>query len=432
MHTQDYAVSGLEFQALNVDNRRMGYTKNTISGFSWQTVLRIASMGIVLIKTMFIARILSPNDFGLFALIAITLGIAEATTETGVNLTIIQSKRSISYFIDTAWTIAIIRGFAIGILMVVMGILMSKFYNESSLTMLIAIAALVPVIKGFINPSIVLYHKNLEFFKDSAFKLSIVLFEACAAILFAYFFRSVIALIFGLLAAGIFEVLLSFIIFPEKPTFHYISNRAKVIFANAKGLSISAALSYINENVDDFLLGKSIGTYSLGLYHNAYSLGHKTNYDFAKSAHHSILPIFTKITDDRPRIRQAFVKSLVVTTILISCLSIPLLVAPEFIISIVLGSQWLGLAPHLYLFVLAGILQSITTIFYSLFFAQKKYSAINLHLSITVIFLVALLLTLPQHFGIAGAGIALVVSRFITIPILFFKTYTALFSGGTK
>lgn len=410
----------------------MGYTKSTISGFSWQTVLRIASMGVVLVKTMFIAHILSPNDFGLFALIAIALGIAEATTETGVNLTIIQSKRSISYFIDTAWTIAIIRGFLIGILMVVMGIFMSRFYNESSLTILIAIAALVPVIKGFINPSIILFHKNLEFLKDSLFKFAIVLFEACATILFAYFFRSVTALILGLLAAGIFEVLLSFLIFSEKPTFNYISNRAKVIFSNAKGLSISAALSYLNQNVDDFMLGKIIGTHSLGLYHNAYSLGHKTNYDFAKSAHHSFLPIFAKIVDDKVRIKRAFTKSFFVTTILFSGLSLPLLIAPTFFVSLILGPQWLSLAPYLYLFVLAGILQSIAMIFYSLFFAQKRYSTINTHLAFTVVILITLLLILPQHFGISGAGMALVISRFVTLPFLFFRTYTSLFIGGEK
>lgn len=405
----------------------MGYTKNTISGFSWQTVLRIASMGVVLIKTMFIARILSPNDFGLFALIAIALGIAEATTETGVNLTIIQSKSSIKYFIDTAWVIAIIRGFFIGILMVIMGIFMSKFYNESSLTILIALAALVPVIKGFINPSIILFHKNLEFFKDSLFRFSIVVFEAGATVLFAYLFRSVSALILGLLATGVFEVFLSFVIFSDKPTFNYISNRAKVIFSNAKGLSISAALSYINQNVDDVILGKTIGLHSLGLYHNAYSLGHKTNHDFAKSAHHSFLPVFTKIVDDTFRIKKAFIKSFSVTTILIVGLSLPLLIAPEFFISIILGSQWLSLTPYLYLFVLAGILQSIAILFYSLFFAQKKYSVINSHLACTVVILIALLLVLPQRFGIAGAGIALVTSRFVTLPILFLRAYATLF-----
>ncbi|GIK83782.1 MAG: hypothetical protein BroJett025_04040 [Patescibacteria group bacterium] len=410
----------------------MGYMKNTISGFSWQTVLRFATIITILVKTMFIARILTPNDFGLFALIAITLGIAEATTETGVNLTIIQSKQSIKYFIDSAWVIAIVRGFIIGIIMVLMGVLMSKFYNESSLKILIAIAALVPVIKGFINPSIVLFHKNLQFFKDSAFRFTVILFETTATVLLAFAFKSVVALVFGLLVGGLFEVFLSFMVFKDKPSFVYIPNRAKVILSNAKGLTISAALSYINENIDDFLLGKIIGTHSLGLYHNAYSLGHKVNYDFAKSAHHSILPVFTKIAEERTRLKKAFLKSIVVTTIIVVGLSMPLLIAPEFIVNLILGAQWLSVTPYLYLFVLAGILQSISAIFYSLFFAKKNYSTINFHLVLTVVTLIILLLILPKQLGILGAGIALVISRFIAMPVLFFRAYTTLSERSKK
>lgn len=375
---------------------------------------------------MFVARILNPSDFGLFAIIAIALGIAEATTQTGVNLTIIQSKRSIKYFLDTAWVIAIIRGLIIGIIMVLLGILLSNFYNEESLRFLIAIAALVPVIKGFINPSIIIFHKNLEFLKDSLFKFAVISIEVIFAIIFSYLFKSVIGLVFGLIVSGLFEVFLSFIVFKEKPRFHYIPNRAKLIFSNAKGISLSAALSYINENIDDFVLGKIIGTYNLGLYHNAYSLGHKTNYDFAKSIHHSILPVFTKIVDNSQRIKRAFLKSLSFTILFSIGISIPLLVAPEFLVNLILGDKWLIIVPYLHLFVIAGILQSITLIFYSLFFAQKNYRFINYHLAMTVTVLFTLLLILPKQGGIAGAGIALIVSRAITLPIVIYGALKTL------
>ena len=404
----------------------MGYTKNTIYGFSWQTLLKLLTMASVLIKTMFIARILTPNDFGLFAIIAIALGIAEATTQTGVNLTIIQSKRSIRYFIDTAWVIAIIRGFIIGIIMVLIGIILSNFYAENSLKILIAIAALVPVVKGFINPSIILFHKNLEFLKDSIFRFTVITVEVIFAVIFSYLLQSVVGLILALIASGLFEVALSFLIFKDKPSFHYIPSRAKVIFSNAKGVSVSAALSYINENIDDFLLGKIIGTYNLGLYHNAYSLGHKTNYDFAKSIHHSILPVFTKIADNSERIKRAFLKSLLVTVVFSIGVSLPLLIAPELLVSLILGSNWLSIVPYLHLFVFAGILQSITIIFYSLFFAQKNYRYINYHLAVTVAVLITLLLLLPAKGGISGAGIALIVSRAVTLPIIIYGAVKTL------
>lgn len=404
----------------------MGYTKNTVSGFSWQTLLRISAMAITLGKIMVIARILSPNDFGIFSLIAIALGLAESSTQTGINITIIQSKRTIEYFLDTAWVIAITRGILIGILMVLLGIFMSNFYDEQSLTVLIAVTALVPIIKGFINPSIVLYHKNLQFFKDSMYRFSLLLVEALFAIIFSLLFRNVSALIGAMLATALFEVMISFWLFKQRPSFNFIPSRAKVIFSNSYQLSISSILSYLNENIDDFIFARVAGTYSLGLYHNAYNLGHKANYEFAKSINHSILPVFTKISDDVSRLKNAFLKSLSATVVLTTVLSLPLFFFPELVVQIILGEQWLAIVPVLWLFVAAGILQSISIIVYSLFYAKKEYTPMNLHLFVSVILLVVLLLTLGKTNGIVGAGQALLLSRILTLPLLIYAAVKVL------
>ena len=69
-------------------NVPVGYTKKAISGFSWQTVLKLLQSGLTVLKVSILARLLSPEDFGMFSLITIALGIVEAFTETGVNFTI--------------------------------------------------------------------------------------------------------------------------------------------------------------------------------------------------------------------------------------------------------------------------------------------------------------------------------------------------------
>jgi len=401
----------------------MGYTKKTISGFSWQTVLKALTTGIVLGKIMILARLLSPQDFGLFSLITITLGLAESSTQTGVNLTILQSKKSIKYFINTAWVIAITRGLIIGILMTIMGVFMSSYYQEPRLSLLVALASLVPIIKGFINPSIISYYKKLDFFKDGAYRLALLVTETIFAIILSLIFKDVVALVLAMLVASIFEVFISFILFKDKPKFVYIPSRAKVIFANTKGLSISSILSYLNENIDDFLLGKIVGTHQLGLYHNAYALGHKANYEFARSINHSTLPIFSKIASDTKRLKKAFLRSLLATILIVSTISLPLFIFPHFIVQLVLGSQWLSIVPSLHLFVIAGILQSIIIIFYTLFYAKKRYKMLNTHLLLTVIILVVIIKILATNSGIVGGGLALVISRAITLPILLYEAW---------
>jgi len=127
----------------------MGYTKQAMHGFGWQTFLKFVSAALVIGKIAVLSRLLTPEDFGIFAIVAIALGLVEASTQTGVNTTILQSNRSISYYLDTAWVIAIVRGLIIAIVMTVLGFGLSIYYEKESLRFLVAIAALVPLIKGF-------------------------------------------------------------------------------------------------------------------------------------------------------------------------------------------------------------------------------------------------------------------------------------------
>lgn len=395
----------------------MGYTRQAVAGFGWQTVVTVATGATTAVKMMVLARLLDQTEFGLFAYVAITLGLAEAVTETGVNITLIQAKESIKYYLNTAWVIAIIRGLLIGIVVAVMGLGMSRFFNEPSLTMLTAVAAVVPVIKGFINPAIIIFQKELRFFRDSVFRFSIIFIEAVLAILLAWYFQSVAALVLSLIGAALFEVLISFAFLKLKPAFEYIPNRARTIFSHARGLSVSAALSYISENIDDLILGKALGTAPLGLYHTGYSLSHKATQAFAQALNHSALPVYAKIHEDRPRLRKAFWKSLSGLTVLLSVALIPLVFFPTLVVQIILGDKWLAVIPILPWLSIAGALQAVTTICYTAFLATKSYKMMNFHRVLSLAIFIPLFYWGSTQHGLQGAAIAWAVSRLLMFPV---------------
>jgi O-antigen/teichoic acid export membrane protein len=396
----------------------MGYTKNALAGFSWQTILRGVIAVTTLTKIFFLARLLDPAAFGLFSLITIALGISESTTQTGVNITILQSRRSMQYFVDTAWVIAIIRGLIIGSIMLLLGAVMSGFYDQEELLLLIGLASLVPVIKGFINPSIVMMQKQLKFFADSSYRFSLVAVDAVLAIALAFFLKSVGALVLALIGAAIFEVVISFYLFPTRPRFHYVRSSGELIFRNAKWLSFSALFSYLLENLDNVIIGKLTSTASLGMYHNGYGLAHKVNYDFAKSATHSTFPIFTKLAAQKARMFRAFSKTTLVSMGLVIATSLPLFAFPEFFVRLILGSQWLDVIPVVRWLVMAGIIQSLITLLYNFLMANKKYLAMNIHLVVSIVIMVGLLFLLVPGGGLLGAGRAIFFSRLLSLPIV--------------
>ena len=78
----------------------MGYQRHAIIGFSVQSLQKVFVFVINFVKIVVLARLLKPSDFGLFSLVMIALGLTESFTQTGINTTIVQSKKDINYFLD--------------------------------------------------------------------------------------------------------------------------------------------------------------------------------------------------------------------------------------------------------------------------------------------------------------------------------------------
>jgi O-antigen/teichoic acid export membrane protein len=396
----------------------MGYTHKALQGFGWNSLVKGLSLPTTAIKVFILARLLSPQDFGLFSLVAIGLGIMESLTETGVNTTIIQSSKSVQYFLDTAWVIAIIRGLIISILMLIAGLFMQNFYHEPQLLPLLAVAAFIPLIKGFINPSIVSFYKNMHFFRDSLYQYSLIAVDAATAIVFAFFIHSAFVFLFAMIASALFEVSISFLFFKDRPRFCYISSRGKEILHNAKGLNLSSLQNYVVQNVDNLILGKILGTEVLGIYANSYSLSHKVNVELAKSVTRGTFPVYVRLHNEGSRLTNAFWRSSLLSMVGFFVLSVPFLFFPQLTVSILLGPKWQSAVPLLPLLVLAGLIQSFVLLVYNLFLSEKQYQWLNLSLFINSISLIIGLLFLGSKYGLMGGVTAVLVSRLLTLPVV--------------
>lgn len=404
----------------------MGYSSQVIRGFSWQTVLKVVMAGITFVKLIVLARLLSPAQFGVFSLVSIALGITESTTQTGVNVTLLQVKDSLKQYISSAWVISIVRGFLMSGIMIVLGYVLREYYQNPELLPLTIGAAVVPAIKGFINPYIIVMQKEFQFSKETLYYSVLQGCEAICAILLATVFHSPWVFIISMAVAAVIEVGISFVFFEHKPSLRYTNDKGSVILTNARHFSLNALLSYLLENLDNLIIGKVTNTNLLGLYHNGYALGHKANYEFAKSFHHGALPVFSKIEDDKERLTKGFYKLLSSTFVFTLLLSLPLLIIPEFLVNLALGAEWLGMVPSLRWLVAAGIVQSCILIQYTVLFAAKKISFINAHLVVSLMMMIPFIVIGSSMYGLVGGAIGLFLSRFISLPLLAGLTYKTL------
>ena len=143
----------------------MGYLKDTIKGFSWLLGFRGFSRLMTFLRTAILARILLPSQFGVYGVAVLVLAFLEIITETGINVFLVQLKKEIDEYLDTAWIISIFRGLIVSLLIIFTTPFIVSFFKVPDAQPLLYLVSLVAVIRGFINPSIVKFQKHLEFNK---------------------------------------------------------------------------------------------------------------------------------------------------------------------------------------------------------------------------------------------------------------------------
>src|SRR5258708_10567934 len=141
----------------------MGYTKDTLKGFSWGVGIDMSSKGISFAKNIILSRfIFGPAEFGIFGVGFLILGFLELITETGINVYLVQEKDGVKEYLDTAWVVSIARGIIISVIIAILSYPIALFFNISDYRNFILATSIIPLVRGFLNPGIVSLQKNLK------------------------------------------------------------------------------------------------------------------------------------------------------------------------------------------------------------------------------------------------------------------------------
>lgn len=402
----------------------MGYTKTAVWGVSWLVGLRGVTRGLSFLRVFFLARILSPAQFGTFGIATLVLSLIEVMTETGVNIVLIQEDRSLfKRYLNSAWVVSIIRGLVIGLLIAITSPLVAHFFRNPDAIFILLLIALVPIVRGWINPSLVLWQKDLEFHKDVWLKSSVAIVGTMVSITLAVTWRNPIALAIGMLAEALLEVALSHLLIKPTPRFHFAKKDFWFIVSRGKWMTAAGTFHYLFQQLDDMVVGRRLGQTSLGYYQMAYRLATLPITEVSDVFMKVTFPIYGKVTGDKDRLRRAFTK----TSLVVMGLSIPfgllMIFFPSQIVQLVLGEQWVAVIPLLPILGVFGVLRAVTNSCFSLFLAVKKQEYVTVVTVVGLITMVAVLLPLVSVYGMIGAAYAALIGSIAVLPVTGWYTW---------
>lgn len=396
----------------------MGYTKDVIKGASWLGAFKFFTRFLSFFRTIIVARILSPYQFGIFGIATLILSLIEILTETGINVFLVQKKEDVDKYINTAWVVSILRGFLISIFIIMGSKFVSDFFKNPEVFPLLILIGAVPFIRGFINPSITYFQKKLQFHKEFYYRSSIFFVETLIAVLLVIMMRNPVALIYGLIGGAIFEVIISFLFVKPRPGFKFNKKIFSEIVSSGKWVTASGVFTYLFQNADNIIVGRMLGTASLGIYDMAYSIAILPISEISDIALRVTFPIYVKISEEKERLKKAYIK----TTLLIAVLVLPVLflflMFPEQLILLFLGQKWIEAADILRVLAIFVVIATLGSASSSVFYAVKKQKYVTTITAISFAVMAVSVIPLIIAFGLVGAGIAEILGSISAIPFV--------------
>jgi len=241
--------------------------KNTRSATKWVAAGILVKQGLRLVSNLIMTRILSPEVFGIMAIINLVIQALNMISDIGLRPSIIRSPRSDDVYLRTAWTIQVVRGMVLWLFTILVAWPISQYYEEPVLLYILPCSGLIALFMGFNSIAVIQNQKKLKYKKIAILDVISALIGLIVMVVCGIIYHSVWSLVLGGILSTLFMTIFSFY-FLDKFKHSFCWNKEVVyeLFHFGKWVFISTVLTFFVAQYDKLALGKLADMSSLGLY----------------------------------------------------------------------------------------------------------------------------------------------------------------------
>jgi O-antigen/teichoic acid export membrane protein len=400
-------------------------SREIVRGVSWALLMRWSIKAVGLVSTMILARLLSPEDFGVAAICMLVSGLLYAITEFGASMLLIRTKNIDRAHCDTAWTVTLIQSLFVGAMIVLLAPIAAVYFNEPRVIEVMYVLAFATFVNGLESIGPILIRRELKFEVDFRFNVYLRLLEFFATVGLALFFRSYWALVFGYLIGNIASVILSYIIHSYRPSWSLA--RASEYLRFALSIIPMRMANDLNEFAPKFLVGSLGSAQSMGTFTVSDGLASIFTIEIVTPMGRGLLPNYTRLANDKIRLSEEYKKVLAIVMLLVIPVGIGISAIADDLVTVILGSQWDMAKPLVKYLAIGGMLVAVTSIMYNQILVatgreQKAAILAWVRLMITVPILLAGL----TYGGVIGLAKATIIAPLIYLPLIYMETRQAV------
>ncbi|MCH8873330.1 MOP flippase family protein, partial [candidate division KSB1 bacterium] len=341
-------------------------------GIGWSVISRLGTKSMEVVTGIILARLLSPDAFGLIAMIMIFSGFANIFREMGFGAALIQKQDTTSEHHSSIFWLNLATGFFLTLLFIALSPVIANFYSEPLLIPVIILVSLNFLIGSVSVVQSSLLKKRLEFKRLALVELVTLLVSGAVGITLALLGFGVWSLAWQGVIATCSTVILIWVISDWRPAMSFKWTAIKDLLGFSMNLIGFSMLNYWARNADNLLIGRFIGTSALGIYSRAYSIMLLPLKMISRRVAQVMFPAFASIQANKKRVAKIYLRITHTIALVTFPMMIGLLTVSDHFVLAVFGNQWAGMIPILKVFCVVGMTQSIVTLNGNLYQSQGR------------------------------------------------------------
>lgn len=360
---------------------------------------------LTMLSTMVLARLISPEDFGLFAMVSLFTSFLSIFKNLGLGTATIRKQGLTHPEVTNIFWINNLLSVTLAIVIVAMSPAVAWFYDDQRLVPVTAALAIGFVVSGFGIQHNALMARQMRFNELAGVGISSLVFGILAGITAAYHGAAYWSLVVSQLVSVFSSTAWVWILCKWRPEFPYrdVSVREMVFFGG--NLTGSRVMGFFNMNLGNILIGKYVGATSLGMFDRANQLLHMPVHQFSLPVGSVAIPALSSLQSESVRFRSYYRYAVFFIGLIAFPFVLVLAVFANEVVLIILGSQWTEVTPIFLLLVpasLARIMQvALRWIYISLGRADKQFRWGVVDFVFNIIFLL-----IGIQYGVLGVAFA--------------------------
>lgn len=390
--------------------------KKTVKGVAWTSLNQVVSLGFGFIIGVILARLLSPSDYGLLAMIGVFNAIAMAFVNSGFSNALVRKPDLTEDDNTTAFS------FNIVVAVVMVGVIwliapfVAKFYNKPILCSLLRVEGFLLILSSFKIVQNTQLSRALNFKAKMIINVTSQVIAGVVAIFAAYQGFGVWSLIIQHFVSSITSLVLLWIISPWRPRGKWNKLSFKYLWGYGSKLLASGLLDTIYTNIYPIVIGKFYSAADLGQYTRANGYAAMPSQGLTGVLQQVTFPVLSQIQEDDSRLASSYRRMLRFTVFLVFPIMIGMAVLAYPLVISLVTDKWAQCVPYLQIICFASMWYPVHAINLNLL-QVKGRSDLFLRLEIIkkVIITIAIFVCVP--FGVMGICIGSVCTSLICLAI---------------